>query len=128
MESAAECIALLELCDRLQMPTIEAVIWRTAKARLNDDTAIGLGPWEVFRLGAAHDMPQLCGTALTILAKTHPTDFICHQSAQFHQDIPSRYLSTLLANAYYSQNGCYRQTALVDIAQRFHAMRKEGCH
>jgi hypothetical protein len=106
------------------MPSVEKAVWKTAKGQLLYDNAMGLPAWEAFRLGAARDMPQICCLALHTLDKTHTVEDICHRSHHFYQDLPSRYLATLLTDTYFMKDGSYRQHTLIDIAERFNVMRK----
>jgi hypothetical protein len=122
--SAIQCNALLELCDHLQMPTINETILRMATAQLDDTKAFGLSPWECFKLAALRDDPDLCQKAI-LAFKVHGYDFhdICSQQQSFYSDIPNRYFATLLVNNYTPYNGTHIQKDWPGIARKFEKLK-----
>jgi hypothetical protein len=121
--TARQCHALLEMCDHLQIPTVKDTIWRLARAQLANPKAVGLSPWETFKLGAIQDTPKLCLDAVSAFSRYGYTlDQICRQPAQFYEDVPGRYVALLLTENYQNVNGYYRPCSMEDIVKRFEKM------
>lgn len=123
--TARECHALVEICDHLQMTTVKDTIWKMAKNRLQDEKAVGLSPWETFKLGAIRREPKFCTEAIRAMERYgYTVDQICRQPASSYEDIPGRYLATLLTENYHKYNGNYLQCSVAHIGTRFYSMTK----
>lgn len=127
IDTARECHALLEVYDHLQMSEIRITLWKMVQARLNlvtpDPHAFGLSPWEAFRLGASLDSPILCyDAALAFCRYKYTVDAVCCQAPDCYQDMPSRYLATLLTDIYYQRDGTFVQRDMHAVAGRFAKM------
>jgi hypothetical protein len=123
--TAKQYLALLEMCNHLQMSTVESTIRKLATARLRDEKAVGLCPWEVFKLGAMEDSPRLCHRAATAFIKYGYTiDDVCGRDPSYYDDIPSPYVDILLAN-YDKRHQKPKESSMRELASRFRKMRKE---
>lgn len=123
ISTARQRHALLEMCDHLQLTTVRDTIWKMGRARLDDPSAIGLSPWESLKLGAIRDSPMLCVNALCALARDqHTVADICGLPIEYYEDMPCRYVATLLKDHYYKANNNYLPRSILDIADRFKDM------
>ena len=123
--TAKQYLALLEMCNHLQMPTVESTIRKLATARLKDEKAVGLCPWEVFKLGAMEDSPRLCHRAATAFIKyEYSIDAVCGRDPSYYNDIPSPYVDILLAN-YDKRHKRPKEDSMRELAQRFRKMGRK---
>jgi hypothetical protein len=112
------------MCGQLQMSRVNIELWKMIEARLDprtpDPHAFGLSPWEAFKLGASMDSPRLCHIAALAFSRYgYKVDDICKQPPTAYEDIPSRYLATLLMDNYHPQDGLYKQCSMLTVAGRF---------
>jgi hypothetical protein len=126
ISTAQQCHALLEMCDHLQMTAVQETIWKLARAQLTDPKAVGLSPWETFKLGSVRDLPMLCFDVVSAFVRYRCTiQDICGKPAEFYADVPGRYVAMLLNDNYFTIHGGYAQCSMTDIADRFKNMHLE---
>jgi hypothetical protein len=94
------------MCDHLQMSKVKIELWKMIEARLDaqnpDPHALGLSPWEAFKLGAFMDSPRLCHRATLAFSRYgYKVDDICKQPPAAYEGIPHRYIFDLVFANYH---------------------------
>jgi hypothetical protein len=126
ISTAQQYHVLLEMCDHLQMTAVKETIWKLARAQLTDPNAVGLTPWETFKLGTIIDMPGLCFDAASAFVRYNYTlDNVYRQPSEYYEDMPGLYVATLLNDHYYMIHGDYYRHAMSVIAGSFEKMHLE---
>jgi hypothetical protein len=128
-----DCKPLLDICDHLQAPDLDKLVWKALTRRLQSTTLFkNLSPWDIFRLAANRGDSQACGLAVTAFQiHGYQFDDICSQPAYFYDDIPNRYLATLLTGNYrwkikHGGESTYTQLGWREIVDRFNKLDKGG--
>jgi hypothetical protein len=87
---------------------------------------------DIFRLAANREDGYVRGKAVAAFqVHGHQYDDICSQSFEFYQDIPIRYLATLLTGNHryeikYRGSPTYTQLGWAGIADRFYKLKEGG--
>jgi hypothetical protein len=107
------------------MATVKDTVWKMAKNQLEDEKAVGLSPWETFRLGAMRHEPALCCEAIRAMERyKYTVNQICRQPASNYEDIPGLYLATLRTENLTRLTAEWSQRSLARIGNRFSKMTK----
>jgi hypothetical protein len=127
-----DCIPLLEICDHLQAPTLDARVWKVLRRQVCIPSKYNIiQPWAIFKLAAKRGDDIVCGKAVLAFEFVYTFDEICSQQFGFYEDLPVRYVATLLTGNYrwkirHGGQSTYTQVTWEEVASRFFNLKKGG--
>lgn len=123
-----DCKPLLDLCDRMQAPSIDKIVWQALSDQIGRTTRFNsLSPWEIFRLSATRDDHHVCGKAVTAFAVIgYQFDDLCSQPAEFYDGIPTLLTGNYRWKIKYGGQSTFTQVSWDEVATRFVFLKRGG--